>query len=53
LTRIGIVKEWGEAVINHKKSKIEGTYDLHEFDDEKKEALTRWAKHLEKLLKMK
>jgi integrase len=50
MTKIGIVERPAEEVINHKKEKIVSTYDLHKYDREKKEALTKWAEYLEALL---
>lgn len=38
-----------EATLNHKsgfKGGVAGTYNLHEYDDEKRKALGRWEKHL-------
>jgi integrase len=35
-----------EAILAHKPPGIVGTYDLHEYEDEKREALERWAQRL-------
>ena len=38
---------------NHAPEKIPGTYDTHDYLEEKREALDKWAAHLEGLVKMK
>ena len=38
------------AVLGHARSGIEGTYDLHSYEDEHCEWLQKWADHLEGLL---
>ena len=35
-----------EAVLNHAKEGLVRTYDLHDFADEKRDALQRWADHV-------
>lgn len=42
LAAIGIGDEVGEEVVNHAKKGVKGIYNLYEYDDEKKEALTKW-----------
>jgi integrase len=49
LGRLKIPPHIAERVVNHKQEKIEGTYDLHEYLDEKREALDKWAEHLRSL----
>jgi hypothetical protein len=42
-----------EAVLNHisgSKGGIVGIYQRHEYTDEKREALDKWAGHIEKLI---
>jgi integrase len=39
-----------ERVLHHAMEKIEGTYDKHDYLDEKRDALERWATHLESLM---
>ena len=38
-----------EAVLAHRQGGIAATYDLHEYEDEKREALELWAQHLAKI----
>jgi len=33
-------------VLNHARERIEATYDVHEYLDEKRKALEKWEKHL-------
>ncbi|MGH8137159.1 MAG: hypothetical protein ACREVV_03035 [Steroidobacteraceae bacterium] len=35
--------------MNHARERIEATYDVHEYLDEKREALKKWEKHLVEL----
>ena len=39
-----------ERVLNHAQEKIPGTYDVHDYAEEKRAALEAWAAHLEKLM---
>ena len=39
----------GERVLNHARERIEATYDVHRYIDEKREALEKWARHLQNL----
>lgn len=50
LSRLGCRSEVAEAVLGHAKSGIEGTYDLHSYENECKKWLQIWADHLESLL---
>jgi hypothetical protein len=38
-----------ERVLNHARDRMEATYDLHGYIEEKREALERWAKYLVEL----
>ena len=49
LSRLKIAPHIAERCLNHKQEKIAGTYDLYEYVDEKREALDKWAAHLEAL----
>jgi len=54
LQRLGVRFEVTEAVLNHvsgAKGGIAGVYQRHDWKTEKREALTAWARHLNKLLK--
>jgi integrase len=46
LARLGIVEEIAERAIGHARSKLEQTYNVHEYRAEKAEALQRWADHV-------
>ena len=46
LARLGIVEEIAERAIGHSRSKLEQTYNVHEYRNEKAEALQRWADHV-------
>ena len=49
LARIGIRPDIAERVLNHTPERILATYDVHQYLDEKRDALERWAAHLEQL----
>jgi integrase len=46
LARLRIGNEIAEAVLAHTRKGIEGVYDVHDYFDEKKEALQLWAGRL-------
>lgn len=43
---IAVLPHIAERVLNHAQETIEGTYDVHEYLDEKRAALEQWANHL-------
>lgn len=49
MARLGVSTAIAERVLNHAREKIEGTYDLHGYMDEKRAALERWEAHLRAL----
>ena len=51
LARLKIAPHIAERVLNHAQEKIPGTYDTHDYLDEKREALDKWAAHLEAVLR--
>jgi integrase len=53
LAKLGIKQEVTEAILNHKSGKVSGVaaiYNRHEYQDEKREALKRWADRLQEIL---
>jgi integrase len=50
LSRLKIAEEAREAVLAHARPGIKGTYDLHDYLDEKREALTLWAARLRSIV---
>jgi hypothetical protein len=46
LGRLGDRKEIAERVLNHTRERMHATYDVHEYIDEKREALEKWAQYL-------
>jgi integrase len=51
LARLKIAPHIAERVMNHAQEKIPGTYDVHDYMDEKREALDKWTAHLHALLR--
>lgn len=46
LAKLKVQPHIAERVLNHVQEKIPGTYDVHDYADEKREALEKWAAHL-------
>jgi integrase len=49
LARLKIAPHIAERVLNHAQERIPGTYDVHDYLEEKREALEKWATRLEQL----
>jgi integrase len=49
LARLKVPPHIAERVLNHAPEKIPGTYDVHDYLEEKRDALDKWAKHLKGL----
>jgi hypothetical protein len=50
LSRLKITEEAREAVLAHVRPGIKGTYDLHDYLDEKRQALELWAARLRSIV---
>jgi hypothetical protein len=50
LSRLKVTEEAREAVLAHVRPGIKGTYDLHDYFDEKREALETWAARLRSIV---
>jgi integrase len=50
LARLKVAPHVAERVLNHVQERIPGTYDRHEYADEKRAALEKWAEHLKGLV---
>lgn len=46
LARLKVEPHIAERVLNHAQERIPGTYDVHDYLEEKRAALDRWAAHL-------
>jgi hypothetical protein len=46
LSRLRVVDEIAESLLAHRRKGIQGVYDVHDYLEEKKEALTLWAGRL-------
>ena len=49
MTALGVPRLVVSKILNHVETGITAVYDRHSYDDEKWEALTRWAKKIENL----
>ena len=50
LSRLGCPSEVAEAALGHARTGIEGTYDLHKYENECKVWLQKWADYMDGLL---
>jgi hypothetical protein len=50
LSRLRVTEEAREAVLAHARPGIKGSYDLHDYADEKREALELWAVRLRSIV---
>jgi len=50
LAEDGVPEEWCEAVLNHKRPGLIGTYNLHRYDAEKRQALDHWSRRVEAIV---
>jgi len=50
LSKLGCRTEVAEAILGHSRKGIQGTYDLHAYEDESREWLQKWANHLDMLI---
>lgn len=50
LSRLKCPNEVAEAALGHARKGIEGTYDLHKYEDECKEWLQKWADYMDELI---
>jgi integrase len=46
LAKLGVGYEVGEALLAHRLGGVHGTYNVHDYFEEKKKALQQWAAHL-------
>jgi len=46
LQRLKVEPHIIEACLNHSTSKLQRTYQTHDYEDERRTALTRWAAHV-------
>ncbi|HTE41310.1 MAG TPA: hypothetical protein VK629_10780, partial [Steroidobacteraceae bacterium] len=49
LAKLKVEPHIAERVLNHVQERIAGTYDVHDYADEKRAALEKWAAHLRTL----
>jgi hypothetical protein len=49
LAKLGVKVDIAERVLSHARERIEATYTVQEYTDEKRETLEIWATHLARL----
>jgi len=52
ITAMGIPRLTVSKILNHVESGVTAVYDRHSYDKEKQEALNKWSKRLEKIVKI-
>jgi integrase len=52
MAKLGIAEAVAERVINHMPEGMVRVYDLHHYLDEKRDALNKWATHVEAVMKL-
>jgi integrase len=50
LARLKVAPHIAERCLNHAQETIAGTYDVHDYFDEKRAALQLWAEHLQEII---
>lgn len=50
MAKAKIIKEYRERVTNHKLGKMDGTYNVHDYDDEKQMALEALERKLTSII---
>jgi integrase len=50
MTQLRIIGEYRKAILNHSRPGMDGVYNIHEYDDEKKESVTKWGEYLANLV---
>jgi integrase len=53
LSKLRIEFHIAEMVLAHRQGGVVGTYDIHEYEDERREALERWAQHVASIVNQK
>jgi integrase len=53
MARLKVPQEVAELVLNHKKKEMVAVYDQWEYLEEKREALNKWAAHIEQVIRAK
>lgn len=51
LAALGVSRDVARAVVNHADGKVDAIYNRYDYATEKREALGKWARHLEALVK--
>ena len=51
LQRLKVEPHVIKACLNHATSKLQRTYQTHDHEDERRDALSRWAKHIDAVVK--
>lgn len=50
LSALGVPRHIRERILNHAQERLDRSYDIYEYDDEKKEALAKWGTRLEQVI---
>lgn len=50
MARLKVPLEHREAILNHTRGALDGTYNLHDYQDEKRSGLEKWGRELERIV---
>ena len=50
MARLGVPEIVSERVLNHQPAILARTYNVHEYQNEKRDALERWARHVQDVI---
>ena len=50
MARLKVPFEVREAITNHSRDIVDATYNLHDYDQEKRQALTKWVRKLRRIV---
>jgi len=50
LARLKVPLEHREAILNHARGTLDGTYNLHDYQDEKQRAMEKWERELDRII---
>lgn len=50
MAQLKVPFEVREAITNHARDTLDATYNLHDYDQEKRQALTNWGRELRRIL---
>ena len=50
MARLKVPLENREAILNHARGTLDGIYNLHDYQDEKKRGMEKWGRELHRII---